>query len=720
MHLSARAVVAVVVLVLGGALTGCGSGRSAPPTTTTTVPTTTTTVPPTPAPISTGSGPAARYDCSLTVSVAADAFAGADGTASEIGWQGNQQGVVTCLGGTFLVQDGLYRNYGFGIYNGSPTTWVDAGGYLPAQITSFGYYGTRVSITEFADRVVLGGDPYVAVYCRVAVTNPTDRMITADPGASAGLVPLNSQPDTVVPHATVDHDYVVAADRFGRSSPWPSTAALAGAGGFTQHFTHMQNFWNHQLDTIAGISIPDRSLEDAYRSGFIYTQIAQSGDQLHSGVNGYQAEFSHDVIGILSTLFTQGYFTDAHALLLEARNVMGAAGQYDDGIWTYSVPWALYLMKTGDLAFVRENFASGGSLGVAQPSIEDTAHAIAAGRTSPTGIMAATDDIDTVGYWTTDDYSALLGLAAYRYLAQRVGDTAEATWAAGQYHTLLAATDTTLESTIHRYHLDYLPCSILQPNTANRCADPEDANWTSPLGGWAWTGSLLGATVTGPGLTMIDATYDYGFNRLKGRLPPDTVGGFPGDYFSTAYNAGDGTAGLASTDHRDQGVAGYQFMITNTQSGPYSWWESASAPSDHTPWIGRHPASGQGASPHAWGMATANGVLLDSLVAERTDGTLVVGPGIPARWLDRSPVTVTNFPTVDGRRMSVRISSSGESVSLAIGGSPPPGAVLFGLPSFIDDIASASAGTVDQATGTVALRPGTTSVTVQLRALPSS
>jgi len=29
--------------------------------------------------------------------------------------------------------------------------------------------------------------------------------------------------------------------------------------------------------------------------------------------------------------------------------------------------------------------------------------------------------------------------------------------------------------------------------------------------------------------------------------------------------------GLASNHYRDQGILGYQFMIANTQSGPYSW-----------------------------------------------------------------------------------------------------------------------------------------------------
>jgi hypothetical protein len=335
--------------------------------------------------------------------------------------------------------------------------------------------------------------------------------------------------------------------------------------------------------------------------------------------------------------------------------------------------------------------------------------------------MKATDDIDTDGYWTTDDYSALIGLAAYGYLALRVGDTNQVIWAIQQYASLLAATNKTLDATIARYHLDYVPCSILRPNPANRCKDPKDANWMSPLGAWAWDASLFGATANGPGATMIDATYDYGFARLKGKLPPNTFGGFPGDYYSSGYNAGYGTAGLASQHHRDQGILSYEFMIANSQSGPYSWWESSSAPSTDTPWLGRHPATGQGASPHAWGMSQANGVLLASLVAQRTDGALVVGRGVPGSWLGhRQAITVTNYPTTDGRRLGLRISSEGRSVSLTLSGQTPSGPVLFQLPQFIDNVRTTSTGRIDQRTGTVTLAPGTRSVTVELQAASGS
>jgi len=690
-------------IVLAGALAGCGGGPSVMAT----------------AP---GGGPAARFDCSFDVGI--DAFVGADGTASAIGWAGNHQGVVTCLGGTFFVQDGIDRNYGFGIYDGTTLTWTDADGYLPAQVTAFHRSGAAVAITEFADRVVIGGHAFVAVYCRVAVHNPTDHPVTADPDPSAGLVPLDHAPDTVAPGHSADHDYVVAADRFGSDAAWPTPTALATAGGFATHFAHMRRFWEAQLAGIAEPRVPDTALDDAYRAGFITTQITRSGDALDTGVNGYEGEYSHDVVGILATLLTQGDFTDAHALLRRAGTVVGSQGQYPDGEWTYPWPWAIYLMKTGDVAFVRANFdaAPGGG-----PSIEASAHAIAAARTGPGGIMEATDDIDTDGYWTVDDYEALTGLAAYAYIATRVGDAAETRWAQAQYESLLAATNATLEHTIARYGLTYLPCSMVQPDTANRCANPEDANWaaTFQFGKWAWQAPLFGSAVSGPGLDLIDATYDYGFGRLAGLLPAGTYGGFPDDWFSTAYDAGYGSWGLASQDHRDQGILGYEFMIADDQSGPWSWWESSGPPTTTSPWAGTHPGTGQGSSPHAWGLAEADGVLLDSLVAERVDGALVVGRGVPAAWLAGPRVfSVTGFPTVGGERVDVAVTATAPgagppTVTLTLGGTPPPGPVLFELPSFVDDVAATSAGTVDEAGGTVSAPPGTRRITVRLDAPPA-
>ena len=254
-----------------------------------------------------------------------------------------------------------------------------------------------------------------------------------------------------------------------------------------------------------------------------------------------------------------------------------------------------------------------------------------------------------------------------------------------------------------------------EPNTDNRCVNAEDANWAAPFlfGRWAWDGYLSGAPLSGPGISLIDSTYSYGFSRLTGKLPADTFGGYPTQYYSTAYNAGYGEWDLTSSDYRDQGILSYQFMIANGQSGPQAWWESQQFPNRGSPWTGTHPEAGKGSSPHAWGIANANMVLLDSLAAQRSDGSLIVGRGVPDSWVSSGQViSLANSPATDGRHLGLSIRTSGYAVTLSLTGDAPSGPVLFQLPAFVDNIAHASAGTVNEKTGTVTPSATVTSVTV--------
>jgi hypothetical protein len=665
------------------------------------------------------------YPCSTSNNTQFQSASGLAVDVSAIGWLGNDQGAVACLGGSFFVQNGIDTTYGYGVYNYSPTTWTSADGYLPALVTGFTDQGANVSITNFGDRVVIGGNAYVAIYSQVAVQNPTAHPLTINPEPSAGLVPLNHASDTVPPGQTVNHDYVVASDRFGNSYPWPTATQLEQAGSWAEHFVHMRKFWNGQLNKITQLSLPDPQLVDAYKADFIYSQIDRSGVQLDTGTNGYHAEYEHDVIGILNNMFNEGYFSDAHALLNEVDLVVGTNGQYADGLWTYPWLWATYLQKTGDLAFLKQHFAKPGPMGQSkQPSIEETAHLTAADRTGPGGIMEETNDIDANGYWTSDNFEALLGLASYVYLAKAVGNQAEASWGEAQYASLQKAVDATLAHTTSTYHLNYLPCSMVEPNSYNRCADPLDGNSAAPgvYTNEAWHAYLLGATVSGfAGHSMagwLDSTLSHIFAGTAGIVPPTTFGGYPGEgFYSTTYNAGYGAWGLASTQYRDETILANEWMLANDQSGPYAWWEGSAAPTDSTPWIGNHPTSSGGASPHAWGTSLAAQGLIDSLASQMSDGTLIVGRGVPNSWLATGqPIVVSNFPTTDGHRLGLRISSTGHAVTLDLTGTPS-GPVVFELPAFVNNIAGASTGQVNQAAGTVTIPAGTQSVTVQLRHL---
>lgn len=103
----------------------------------------------------------------------------------------------------------------------------------------------------------------------------------------------------------------------------------------------------------------------------------------------------------------------------------------------------------------------------------------------------------------------------------------------------------------------------------------------------------------------------------------------------------------------------------------------------------------------------------------------MIGRGIPDSWVRASGegtsgqgngqvVSLANFPTVGGRHAGLTIRASGSTVTLTLSGDQPAGPVLFQLPAFAGNIASASAGTVDNKAGTVTLAPAVRSVTVQL------
>ena len=204
---------------------------------------------------------------------------------------------------------------------------------------------------------------------------------------------------------------------------------------------------------------------------------------------------------------------------------------------------------------------------------------------------------------------------------------------------------------------------------------------------------------------------------MAGILPANTYGGYGSTDYSTGYNAGYGEWGLASNEHRDQGILGYQFMIAKTQSGPYSWWESVQAPDPSSAWVGNHPAAGAGASPHGWGSADANLVLLDSLIAERGDGALIIGRGVPNKWVTSGQtIEVTNVPISGRHHLGMTVTTGGsQSVTLTLTGDTPAGPILFQLPAFVNNIARSSAGAVNRATGTVTLSTSTRTVTVTMR-----
>jgi hypothetical protein len=358
--------------------------------------------------------------------------------------------------------------------------------------------------------------------------------------------------------------------------------------------------------------------------------------------NNYAWLLNHDVPGELVARFTTGDFSDARNLLLVGRTSEQqgfpsfGANWYWDGVWKTPWAWAIYLAKTNDTSFVSQFFNDNQTQ--FGPSLRTMMRTHFVNQLDTDGTLRTNFDNDSTGKWILSNYSALIGLAAYKYIATRIGQTAEATWAQGAYTSLHNALNTVIGNNQAANGFNFLPCEVQRPNTANRCSTFNDANWAQA--GWSgqnqWDTMLMGgAPLSGiiGDPAQLDRMYQWGFDRLAGRVPFPSFGAFSG--YSTAYNTAYSEGGLYGNTFRDLAITSYAWQIQTTTGGPErlvggqrQWSERE----QHLVRQPRRPAVRR--VPYAWPIAHQQLALIRAVAAE------VSPPPAPAR--SPSPVRSTS------------------------------------------------------------------------------
>ncbi|MFL6119164.1 MAG: hypothetical protein ACJ73U_06060, partial [Actinophytocola sp.] len=395
-----------------------------------------------------------------------------------IGWDGNYWPVTAFLSGSFFARgvnstfNGLCGGmYTFSAYNfgsapaAQSVQWTEDSGYLPAMTTTRTSGTVGITIKNFANRVTIGGNAFVLVYTRVSVRNNGSSPVTVPPGgAGPNLVRLTSSAlDTVAAGQTSNHDFVVAVDNFGSGAALPTGTALSSnAPSYDTAYSQMASYWNSRLAELNTFSLPNTTLPNtgslanpgtamvnAYKAGTIYNLMMQVGEAEFSAANNYAWLLNHDVPGELTAKFETGDYHDGRNLLLTGRiseatnfDEVGA-NWYWDGVWKTMGSWATYLAKTNDTAFVSQYFHddSGGSSPWG-PSLYTIARNRYPAQLASDGTLATNFDNDSTGRWLFSNFSALQMLASYRYIAGRIGQSGEASWADTAYTNLLTSLNT--------------------------------------------------------------------------------------------------------------------------------------------------------------------------------------------------------------------------------------------------------------------------------------
>lgn len=651
-----------------------------------------------------------------------------------LGWEGDKDAPIVYVDGSYKLRgngDKVIAFYDRYLEDGA-VNWYCSEGYLPCWISEFSADDFNWSISNFCDKITVGGNDFVIMYTRVVLEN-TGKRDKDIPDFSDELTVLSDNiPEAVAGGEKVTIDFCVGADRFGGDYDWPTGAELKSQGGFDEHYEHMKNYWNERLENIVNIKkLPEEYSEliNAYKAGYIYTLVISDGYQLHVGENGYDRVFDHDVIGILATLLELGHtehFSEYADTILQ--NI-----QYPDAAWKFSWPFALYLLKTDDfdtiLSYWNDN---GGNAG-----IKTNTHKIAEERIvynseildkegNVARIMKKTDAIDSNGYWTVDNYSSLLGLTTYSYLCRELYNKygleeyqKELEWAQSEYDSLLSSVEAVLRYTMDKYDINYIPISMEMPNELTERKNVLDANWASvyEFGRWDWDGYLFGANQDVFMNDMLDCTYAYIIDAKEGTLPsPYTMGGYTG--VSSGYNAGYYCAALAGEKYRTYGIEAYLWLINNGMSCPYGTWECVINSSNNSMWNRTCSTNGWGACQHMWGQSMNTKTLLDSLLAEKADGIIIAGRGVPVSWnKDGEEVAVSDFLCEEGKRIGFEMKTESKVITFTLTGDALESSdVYLEFPAAANNIlAVEGSSSFDEGKGRVVLSPGIKQVKITLK-----
>jgi hypothetical protein len=653
------------------------------------------------------------------------------GGAVSPGQRGTIQFAVS-IGGKMHVPDELAPD------RKQKIAWYLKGGFLPAPVSEWDAGPVHVTIQHFSDRIL--EDTATAVYSRVELRSSTTEeieLLLYVGAAEDFAVPLSGKPGQSAkdrmsyshklgPGETAVFDFVSLAN--GEASP----ARLAAAGGFDSHFDAMKRYWLGRIEPLAHpITLPSPGLADMYKALQIVVwenMVKVGGDyEIHAAprtpanLYDYDRTFSHDAPNYVDQCMREGDSDTAKRMLdsgyyKDFNRPFFADQNYLDAIGKYMLPFAEYLQVTGDAAYFT---------GERRADLKKASRNIHAARVfndpAHYGLMSKSQDFENWeeggDYLLCDNWSALHGLQAYKYICDALGETQESTWAVEEMADLNRCLNAAIEKSCAANRTDYYLGAFDQATHLRY--QENDSSWvpySGALSTFPWGAYLKGFDLGGAWKERFDASLEYALRQRDDKgVPQGSWGTWWGHVaFGSTYNASAGVQCLFSEKYRTEAIKNVEFMA-QYQCAPYQWSEAYEFKGAGQ-WVGMYTPPVSYGNQDSWGYSFVKQALLQACASVMTDGTVILGRGIPDYWLfPGSVIEWANINVNDGKRIGFRISTGETSLELRISGDMPSGKIILNPPILKNNVASVSAGVIDHAMGLVTLPRETRTAMVRLK-----
>ncbi len=423
--------------------------------------------------------------------------------------------------------------------------------------------------------------------------------------------------------------------------------------------------WESRLST-PNFTIPDADYAETLKANLAFIFVNRDGPAVQPGSRGYEAAWIRDGAMSCSALLRMGYTNEVReyldwyaryiypdgrvpAIVIIGRNEVNPVKEYDSqGEFVYlcaeyyrftkdkayvEAQWPAIRATLAYLQMIREQESATGAVGILPRSVSHEGYYPEPGNHS---------------YW--DDFWALKGWKDGAAIAQALGKTNDAAWAASEGAKLREAMLSSIDQEMKRHGIDFIP----------GCAELGDFDPTS-------TAIAIVACHEQAFLpeAALKRTFDRYYEELLKRTTPGWTGSFSPYEIRTAQ-------AFLYMNQKDRALRLLEYMMTcRRPAGWKQWAEAVYFPPEQGGFIGDMP--------HTWVSA---GFLhtVRSMFCYEHEGAhaLVLAAGIPESWLDGGrEVGVTDAPTYWGR-VSFRMRKSGSEVRVSIAGDvrPPAGIML--------------------------------------------
>lgn len=413
--------------------------------------------------------------------------------------------------------------------------------------------------------------------------------------------------------------------------------------------------WEKRLGRV-GLRLPDRRVENCFRASLAYLILLSRDGKPVPGPTKYRMFWVRDCAYMADALYYGGQqdmiapaLRQVRAMQLPSGGFLPRSGSRKDdeldapGEAIYA--WVRQYRRTGDLAQLRE----------AWPSILAACRYVRQQRAG--GILPASVSAEDLGdtlqqhYW--DDFWCIRGLRDAAFAARELGMKSDAAWIAAEAQSLSAATRASIDATMARHSIGYIP------NGPGEFASAAAARGTSC--------ALWPCEALDPSDPLVTRSFDAYWRKW---IEP-SGGGFAFRRHYWPYAGLDLAQGYLMLGQRERAWAILKWSVEHDATrGLYSWPEGMSM-NDLT--------LAEGDMPHGWMSAACVSMVRNMLVRESGGGLLLLS-GVPKDWLKPGAViSIKDFPTEFGK-VSYRAVVTRGGVRLTVWGAKPPGGYRVGLP----------------------------------------